>query len=103
MLQLKRKFHLKKMECLGFEPVMAVWKAQTNPLSYGGNSDTKPFVIRRNSFAAFELNVSAQNRPESIQSISLTRLKLEFLRHKNETTENEQKKKERGEGQDQKF
>ena len=24
------------MECLGFEPGAAGWKAQTNPLSYGG-------------------------------------------------------------------
>ena len=27
------------MVCLGFEPGVAGWKAQTNPLSYGGTPD----------------------------------------------------------------
>ena len=32
------------MVCLGFEPGAAVWKAQTDPLSYGGTPTT--FMLR---------------------------------------------------------
>ena len=41
MLQLKFKFKLIKAEmvCLGFEPGVAGWKAQMNPLSYGGTPE----------------------------------------------------------------
>ena len=42
------KFKLIKawMVCMGFEPRVAGWKAQTNPLSYGGNpSFIRVFVV----------------------------------------------------------
>ena len=29
--------------CLGLEPGAAGWKAQTNPLSYGGTPGSEPF------------------------------------------------------------
>ena len=32
------------MVCLGFEPRAAGWKAQTNPLSYGGTPFTYSFL-----------------------------------------------------------
>ena len=34
------------MVCLGLEPGAAGWKAQTNPLSYGGSPNQSNFVQR---------------------------------------------------------
>ena len=35
------------MVCLGLKPGMAGWKAQTNPLSYGGTpSKRKKYMVR---------------------------------------------------------
>ena len=36
------------MVCLGLEPEAAGWKAQTNPLSYGGTQWLKIFLISAN-------------------------------------------------------
>ena len=36
----KYKLMKAQLVCLGFEPGAAGWKAQTNPLSYGGTSNT---------------------------------------------------------------
>ena len=33
------------MECLGVEPGAAWWKAQTNPLSYGGTQGKGFFIL----------------------------------------------------------
>ena len=60
MLQFKFKFKLKKaqMVCLGFKPMAAGWKAQMNPLSYGG-TPTKIIVEAR--FAKFTSASSIYN------------------------------------------
>ena len=39
------------MVCLEFEPGQTVWKAQTNPLSYGGIPDIVIVLV----FVSFEL------------------------------------------------
>ena len=47
------------MVCLGFEPGAAGWKAQTNPLSYGGTPTTttkKLFVLQIRSYLKTWLN-----------------------------------------------
>ena len=38
--------------CLGFEPVTSGWKAQTNPLSYGGTPPKICFVMLLNQFGS---------------------------------------------------
>ena len=35
------------MVCLGLEPMVAIWKAQTNPLSYGGTPNFKLFKAEK--------------------------------------------------------
>ena len=35
------------MECLGVEPGAAWWKAQTNPLSYGGTPTISCLVLKK--------------------------------------------------------
>ena len=55
------------MVCLGLEPGAAGWKAQTNPLSYGGTPKLSNVYLRF-------IYLSFQDVP--IPSIGLTRLKL---------------------------
>ena len=52
MLQLKFKFKLIKVLIvrLGFEPGTAGWKAQTNPLSYGGTPNIGQMLSDRDNF-----------------------------------------------------
>ena len=61
------------MACLGVEPGAAGWKAQTNPLSYGGT----PQKIRILFLPHFAAKISTETVPSStaISLLSLQRVK----------------------------
>ena len=49
------------MVCLGIEPGAAGWKAQTNPLSYGGTPNRFFFILRLvTQHPIFETRASAK-------------------------------------------
>ena len=49
------------MVCLGLEPGVAVWKAQTNPLNYGGTQ------IKMSSFGEKKFSTKKVSRKKPFQ------------------------------------
>ena len=55
------------MVCLGLKPMAAEWKAQTNPLRYGGTP--KPYIV--SYFYLLTLYVGSKNVEHYYSSVSI--------------------------------
>ena len=59
------------MVCLGFKPRAAGWKAQTNPLSYGGTPNKQMLSFQNiiNDVCSIEIDLLTDNKKLIKQSI----------------------------------